>query len=93
MQNLSSSPAENMDHDHERKDMDATNRGDPLEVLDQVKIDDTIESSTSAIRSVFTDFKKEESGFSKEDLRKAEKQLRLVFAEFYHKLLHLKNYR
>ena len=68
-----------MDHAHERKDMDATNREDTLEVLEQVKIDDTIESSMSIIRSVFTHFKKDESGFSKEDLRKAKKQLRLVF--------------
>ena len=81
-----------MDHAHGRKDMDATNREDTQEVLEQAKIDDTIESM-STIRSVFTNFKKEESGFSKEDLRKAEKQLRLVFAEFYHTLLHLKNYR
>ncbi|XP_028794204.1 phosphate transporter PHO1 homolog 10-like [Neltuma alba] len=107
MQNLSSSPAEKMDHDCQRKDMDVTNgnanhdgeegrsnynRRDPLEILDQVKIDNTIEASTSAIRSVFTGFKQEESSFSKEDLRKVEKQLRLVFVEFYQKLLNLKNY-
>ena len=73
--------------------MDATNREDAQEVLEQAKIDDTIESSMSTIRSVFTNFKKEESGFSKEDLRKAKKQLRLVFVELYQKLFHLKNYR
>lgn len=77
----------------QQKDTDVTNRGDPLEHLDQVKIDNTIESSTSAIRSVFRDFKKQESSFSEEDLRKVEKKLRVLFVGFYQKLHHLKNYR
>lgn len=105
---MGSSTAETMSHDHQGKDTsDGTNRNtvhgeeahsnynrrDPLKILDQVKIENTIESPMPSIRSVFTDSKEEGSSFSKEGLRKVEEQLKLVFIEFYQKLLHLKDYR
>ncbi|XP_061366328.1 phosphate transporter PHO1 homolog 10-like [Gastrolobium bilobum] len=71
---------------------DNCNRRDPMEILEQVKIDDALQSPTSTIKSAFTDSSDDELSFNKDELRKIEKQLRLVFTEFYQKLLHLKDY-
>jgi hypothetical protein len=69
-------------------------RRDPMEILDHVKIDNALESPISAVKNVFTDSNdNNELSFNKEELKKVEKQLRLVFVEFYQKLLHLKDYR
>jgi hypothetical protein len=69
-------------------------RSDPMEILDHVKIDNALESPISTIKNVFTDSNdNNELSFNKEELQKVEKQLRLVFVEFYQKLLHLKDYR
>jgi hypothetical protein len=66
----------------------------PMEILDHVKIDNALESPISTIKNVFTDSNdNNELSFNKEELQKVEKQLRLVFVEFYQKLLHLKDYR
>lgn len=68
-------------------------RRDPLEILEHVKVDNVLQSPISTIRKAFTDSSDDELSFSKEELRKIEEQLRLVFVEFYQKLLHLKDYR
>lgn len=68
-------------------------RRDPMEILENVKIDNALQSPMSAIKNVFTDSNDNELSFNKEELKKVEKQLRLVFVEFYQKLLHLKDYR
>ncbi|KAJ1380703.1 SPX domain [Sesbania bispinosa] len=65
---------------------------DPMEILEHVKIDDALQSPLSTIKNVFTDSNDNELNFNKEKLRKIEEQLRLVFIEFYQKLLHLKDY-
>ncbi|KAK2429185.1 phosphate transporter PHO1 protein [Trifolium repens] len=68
-------------------------RSDPMEILDHVKIDNALESPISTIKNVFTDSNdNNELSFNKEELQKVEKQLQLVFVEFYQKLLHLKDY-
>ncbi|XP_027187509.1 phosphate transporter PHO1 homolog 10 isoform X2 [Cicer arietinum] len=67
-------------------------RRDPMEILENVKIDNALQSPMSAIKNVFTDSNDNELSFNKEELKKVEKQLRLVFVEFYQKLLHLKDY-
>ncbi|KAL5100192.1 hypothetical protein RYX36_004519 [Vicia faba] len=67
-------------------------RIDPMEVLENVKIDNALQSPKSSIKNVFTDSNDVELSFNKEELKKVEKQLRLVFVEFYQKLLHLKDY-
>ncbi|MCH99597.1 phosphate transporter PHO1-like protein, partial [Trifolium medium] len=68
-------------------------RRDPMEILENVKIDNALESPISTIKNVFTNSNdNNELSFNKEELRKVEKQLRLVFVEFYEKLLHLKDY-
>lgn len=69
------------------------NRRDPMEILEHVKIDNALQSPISTIKSVFTNSNEDELSFNKEKLRKIEEQLRLVFIEFYQKLLHLKDYR
>ncbi|KAI4328480.1 hypothetical protein L6164_020832 [Bauhinia variegata] len=53
---------------------------------------DILDHETKNSTSVALDSKKEELSFNKEELRKVEGQLRLVFIEFYQKLLHLKHY-
>ncbi|KAB1208254.1 hypothetical protein CJ030_MR7G027333 [Morella rubra] len=67
-------------------------REDPLEILEHVKINNTLESLISTIKGVFKDSKEGELSFNKEELRKVEEQLRNVFIEFYHKLHLVKHY-
>lgn len=64
-----------------------------LEVLDRVKMNDAIENSLLTIRGLLNDSKGKELSFNKEELRKAEERLKLVFIEFYRKLRLLKHYR
>lgn len=66
---------------------------DPLEVLESVRINNTLESPMSTIKGVFKDSKEEGLSFDKEELRRAEERLRVAFIEFYHKLRLLKHYR
>jgi len=84
-------------HHHEEQ-VEAHNnykRRDPLEILEHVKVDDSLQSPKSTIKKAFTDSSDNDNelSISKEELKKIEKQLRLVFVEFYQKLLHLKDYR
>ncbi|POO03488.1 SPX domain containing protein [Trema orientale] len=66
---------------------------DPAEVLEHVKMkNNTPQPPVSTIKGVFRDSKDEDLSFGKEDLRKANKQLRVAFIEFYHKLHLLKQY-
>lgn len=66
---------------------------DRLEVLEHEKINSTIQSPISTIKGTFRDSKDDELSFGKEDMRKAEEQLKVAFIEFYHKLHLLKQYR
>ncbi|KAH9774003.1 phosphate transporter PHO1 [Citrus sinensis] len=63
-----------------------------LEILEHVKINNTLETPRSTLKGVFKDSKDDELRFRKEELRKVEGQLRVVFIEFYQKLRLLKNY-
>ncbi|KAK0574129.1 hypothetical protein LWI29_018609 [Acer saccharum] len=65
---------------------------DSLEILEHVKINNTLESPMSTIKGVFKDSKDDELRFKKEELKKVEDQLKHVFIEFYQKLLLLKHY-
>ncbi|KAL6294769.1 hypothetical protein ACE6H2_002911 [Prunus campanulata] len=65
---------------------------DPLEVLEHVKIKNTLESPISTIKCVFKDSREEELSFDKEELKRVEERLRAVFIQFYHKLQLLKHY-
>ncbi|XXG70565.1 hypothetical protein AAC387_Pa07g0012 [Persea americana] len=64
----------------------------PLEVLDHVKINFALETPRSTIKGMLMDSKCKDLSFSKEELRKAEEQLKLAFVEFYQKLRLLKSY-
>ena len=68
-------------------------RSDPLDVLDRVKINNTLESPMSTIRSVLNDSKDKDLSFTREELKEAEGRLKVVFIEFYRKLHLLKHYR
>ncbi|XVE53192.1 hypothetical protein DITRI_Ditri02bG0184100 [Diplodiscus trichospermus] len=68
------------------------NQQDTLEILDGVKIHNTLESPLSTIKGVLMDSKHEELSFSKDELKKVEERLRQVFIEFYQKLRLLKHY-
>ncbi|KAF5754898.1 putative SPX domain-containing protein [Helianthus annuus] len=68
------------------------NESDPLDVLDRVRINNTLESPMSTIRSVLNDSKDKDLRFKKEELKEAEGQLKVAFVEFYRKLHLLKHY-
>ncbi|KAJ6749608.1 hypothetical protein OIU85_000263 [Salix viminalis] len=62
------------------------------ELLNHVKLKRCPETPRSTIKSFFDISNQTESKFSKKNLKKAEKQLKLAFNEFYYKLQLLKNY-
>ncbi|XWS69679.1 hypothetical protein CRYUN_Cryun04dG0199500 [Craigia yunnanensis] len=64
----------------------------PLEVLDRVKMNNTLESPRSTIKGVLKVPNHTELSFSRENLRKVEEQLKRAFVEFYQKLRLLKSY-
>ncbi|KAE8732042.1 Phosphate transporter PHO1-like protein 5 [Hibiscus syriacus] len=64
----------------------------PLEVLDRVKMNNTLETPRSTIKGVLQVPNQTELSFSRENLRKVEEQLKVAFVEFYQKLRLLKSY-
>ncbi|KAK8655829.1 hypothetical protein V6N13_108395 [Hibiscus sabdariffa] len=64
----------------------------PLEILDRVKMNNTLETPRSTIKSILKVEKHGELSFSRENLRKVEEQLKCAFVEFYQKLRLLKSY-
>ncbi|KAL1101913.1 hypothetical protein V6Z11_D05G328900 [Gossypium hirsutum] len=64
----------------------------PLEVLDRVKMNNTLETPRSTIKGLLQVPKQAEMSFSRENLRKVEDQLKRAFVEFYQKLRLLKSY-
>ncbi|MBA0692559.1 hypothetical protein Goari_010111, partial [Gossypium aridum] len=64
----------------------------PLEVLERVKMNNTLETPRSTIKGVLQVPKQAEMSFSRENLRKVEYQLKRAFVEFYQKLRLLKSY-
>ncbi|GMI75337.1 PHO1 homolog 3 [Hibiscus trionum] len=64
----------------------------PLEILDRVKMNNTLETPRSTIKGVLKAEKHAELSFSRENLRKVEEQLKRAFVEFYQKLRLLKSY-
>ncbi|KAJ6864250.1 phosphate transporter PHO1 [Populus alba x Populus x berolinensis] len=62
------------------------------ELLNHVKLKRSPETPRSTIKGFFDISNQTEPKFSKKNLKKAEKQLKLAFNEFYYKLQLLKNY-
>lgn len=65
----------------------------PLEILNRVTINNTLETPRSSIRGILNVPNQTELKFSKENLKKVEDQLKSAFVEFDHKLRLLKSYR
>ncbi|KAK9008581.1 hypothetical protein V6N11_075470 [Hibiscus sabdariffa] len=64
----------------------------PLEILDRVKMNNTLETPRSTIKGVLKVEKHAELSFSRENLRRVEEKLKRAFVEFYQKLRLLKSY-
>ncbi|CAN6550497.1 unnamed protein product [Malus baccata var. baccata] len=69
-----------------------TQKENPMEVLEHVRITNTLESLISTIKGVFKDSREEELSFDKEELKRVEERLRAAFIQFYHQLQLLKHY-
>lgn len=65
----------------------------PLEVLNHVQFNNTLETPRSTIKGVLNVPAHRELTFNNENLKKVEGQLKQAFIEFYRKLRLLKNYR
>ncbi|XP_011017746.1 PREDICTED: phosphate transporter PHO1 homolog 3-like isoform X1 [Populus euphratica] len=74
------------------KSMIRTFRPAPLEILDNVKINNTLATPRSTIKNFLKVPQQTELRFTRENLRKVEEQLKGAFVEFYHKLRLLKSY-
>ncbi|XP_059317309.1 phosphate transporter PHO1 homolog 10-like [Lycium ferocissimum] len=75
----------------DNRDTDST-KTDPLEILDHIKIVNTFESPMSTIRGVLSESKENDLSYKKEELKKVEHRLKLIFIELYQKLRHLKHF-
>ncbi|CAK7326126.1 unnamed protein product [Dovyalis caffra] len=64
----------------------------PLEILNRVKINSTVATPRSTIKTFLKVPQQTELKFTRENLRKVEEQLKGAFAEFYQKLRLLKSY-
>ncbi|XP_058010199.1 phosphate transporter PHO1 homolog 3-like isoform X2 [Hevea brasiliensis] len=64
----------------------------PLEILNQVKINNTHETPCSTIKGILKVPQETQLKFTRENLRRVEEQLKRAFVEFYQKLRLLKNY-
>ncbi|MBA0648523.1 hypothetical protein Goklo_016224, partial [Gossypium klotzschianum] len=64
----------------------------PLEILDRVKMNNTLETPRSTIKGVLKVPNHTDLSFSRENLRKVEEQLKRAFVEFYQKLRLLKSF-
>ncbi|XP_054793039.1 phosphate transporter PHO1 homolog 3-like isoform X2 [Prosopis cineraria] len=76
-------------------DKDKDNRGTklaPLEVLNHVRLNNTLETPCSTIESFLNYSKQTELQFNRKNLKKIEEQLKRAFIEFHRKLRLLKNY-
>ncbi|KAG5522412.1 hypothetical protein RHGRI_034556 [Rhododendron griersonianum] len=64
----------------------------PLEILNHVKMNNTVETPCSTIKEFLSIPRQEEMKFNRDNLKKVEEQLKRAFVEFYRKLLLLKNF-
>ncbi|KAL0287512.1 UNVERIFIED_CONTAM: Phosphate transporter [Sesamum calycinum] len=78
--------------DYKQNDIRAI-RPAPLEILQHVKFNTSQETPRSTIKGFLNIPNQKDLKFSKDNLKRAEEQLKKAFVEFYHKLRLLKNYR
>ncbi|CAL5399447.1 unnamed protein product [Camellia sinensis] len=77
---------------HKPKNSKAHPRTAPLEILNQVKMNNTLETPRSTIKGLLSVHNPKEIKFSRENLKKVKEQLKRAFIEFYQKLRLLKSY-
>lgn len=65
----------------------------PLDVLDHVKLNQTLETPYSIFKGCVKAPMQKEAIFNKENLKEVEAKLKQAFVEFYHKIRLLKGYR
>ncbi|KAL7240575.1 hypothetical protein ACSBR2_006269 [Camellia fascicularis] len=75
---------------HKPKNSKAPPRPAPLEILNQVKMNNTLETPRSTIKGLLSVYNLKEIKFSRENLKKVEEQLKQAFIEFYQKLRFLR---
>lgn len=68
------------------------NRPAPIEILDRVKINNSLETPRSTLKGIIKVPEQPEMRYNNENLRKVEKQLKRAFTEFYNKLRLLRSY-
>ncbi|CAK9316731.1 unnamed protein product [Citrullus colocynthis] len=100
--NNESSKDDSKDEDEEKKSKGEDNEGKarkmkanrppPLELLDRVTMNTTLETPRSTIKGLLNFPKNSELQFNKENLNKIENQLKKAFVVFYHKLRLLKSF-
>ncbi|XVE85827.1 hypothetical protein DITRI_Ditri17bG0122400 [Diplodiscus trichospermus] len=88
---------ESEDQDTEEKEKPVVNnlkgrKPAPLQILNHVKLNNTLETPRSTIKGFLNLPKQTELKFNRENLKKVENQLRRAFVEFYHKLRLLKSF-
>lgn len=79
--------------DEDRSNRRGNNRPAPLEILDRVTVNNTVDTPLSTIKVVLKVPGQNELKFSTDNLQKFEGQLRTAFIEFYYKLKLLRSYR
>ena len=65
----------------------------PLQILDRVKMNNTVETPCSTIKGFLNPDQLTALYFTRENLKRVEQKLKKAFIEFYHKLCLLKSYR
>ncbi|KAF5955117.1 hypothetical protein HYC85_007973 [Camellia sinensis] len=75
---------------HKPKNSKALPRPAPLEILNQVKMNNTHETPRSTIKGLLHVHNLKEIKFNRENLKKVEEQLKQAFIEFYQKLCFLR---
>ena len=83
---------EEEEEEEKPKSLVRTFRPAPLEILNRAKINNTLATPRSTIKSFLKVPQQTELKFTRENLRKVEEQLKGAFFEFYQKLRLLKSY-
>ncbi|KAL5722934.1 hypothetical protein ACHQM5_006391 [Ranunculus cassubicifolius] len=78
--------------DDNRAKIDKAPKPAPLQILERMKFNHTVETPRSTIRGILKRGKNHHLNFNKEQLRKIEEKLKSAIIEFYHKLRLLKSY-
>ncbi|XP_059655819.1 phosphate transporter PHO1 homolog 3-like [Cornus florida] len=78
--------------EEQKPNINRVNRLAPLEILNNVKINNTLETPRSTLKAFLNVPHQTKLNFNRENLKKAEEQLKQAFIEFYQKLRLLKSF-